>query len=100
MKAGKSVLILYGFLLLVTPAVLLLLPPDQFDSGRSICLSQLLLNIECYGCGMTRGIQHLLHGDLMIAMQFNKLSVAVLPVLIFLWCRELIRVVSLSKKQF
>ena len=47
--------------LLIVPLVLLILPADFFDNGQSLCLSQLLLEKECPGCGLTRGLQHLGH---------------------------------------
>jgi hypothetical protein len=77
--------------LLLFPLVLLLLPATFFDGGRSICLSVLLADTACYGCGMTRAIMHLLHFDLETALTFNKLSVVVLPLLVFVWGQSLYR---------
>ena len=71
------------------PFVLILLPADFFDKGQSICISVLLLDTECYGCGMTRAIQHLIHLDFSAAAEFNKLSFIVFPMLSFLWVVEL-----------
>lgn len=71
--------------LAVLPIVLLALPSSYFDDGESICLSKLLANMECYGCGMTRGIQHLIHFDFQEAYAYNKLSFVVLPLLIIMW---------------
>jgi hypothetical protein len=72
-----------GYLLL--PLVLLLLPADFFDQGPTLCLSKLLAGIECFGCGMTRAIMHLIHLDFRAAAGFNKLCFIVFPVLGFLW---------------
>lgn len=72
--------------------MLLVLPSNYFDNGQSVCLSVLLLNKECFGCGMTRGIQHLIHFDFLKAYEFNKLSLIVLPLLAYLWFNELIRI--------
>lgn len=82
----------YFALLLGIPIVLIALPADFFDEGDSVCLSVVLLNQECPGCGMTRGVQHLLHLDFMSAANFNKLSFVVLPLLIYLWVLELLRI--------
>ena len=71
--------------------VLLILPADFFDHGQSVCLSLLLFDTKCYGCGMTRAKQHLIHLDFAIAYSYNKLSFIVLPILIFLWIREFLR---------
>jgi Protein of unknown function (DUF2752) len=78
--------------LLVFPIVLLILPTDYFDHGQAICLSVILLDKTCIGCGITRAIQHLIHFDFKIAMEFNKLCIIILPLLIFLWYKEIRRV--------
>jgi hypothetical protein len=70
---------------MVFPLVLFFLPADQFDHGTTWCPSKRFLDLECLGCGMTRGIQHLLHLEFSTAWNFNKLSFAVLPVLIYFW---------------
>ncbi|MFM6935572.1 MAG: DUF2752 domain-containing protein [Flavobacteriales bacterium] len=69
--------------------MLCLLPASFFDHGQSICLSVLLFNKECLGCGMTRAIQHLIHVDFESAWKFNKLVVLVAPILCFLWIKWL-----------
>jgi hypothetical protein len=37
------------------------------------CISVLLLDKQCYACGMTRAVQHLIHFDFNAAANFNKL---------------------------
>lgn len=71
----------------ITPVVLLLLPIDFFDKGESICLSKVIFDLECYACGMTRGIMHLIHFDFSGAWAFNKLSFIVLPLLFPIWLK-------------
>jgi hypothetical protein len=83
--------------LLVIPVLLLILPSTFFDSGESVCLSVCLFYKECYACGMTRAIQHLIHLDFVIAYQFNKLSVIVFPLLIISYFKELKKYYILSK---
>lgn len=78
---------LLAVLLVIVPLILLVLPADFFDYGQSICLSVLLLNTECYGCGMTRAIMHLLHADFSGAWGFNKLSLIVFPLLFMLYIK-------------
>ena len=82
MMNRKNLNIVYLIILLVIPIVLLILPADYFDSGQSICLSVLIFDTNCYACGMTRAIQHLIHFDFTTALGFNKLSIIVLPLLI------------------
>lgn len=72
------------FMMLFALGVLLYLPADHFDEGQSICISVVLFDRECYACGMTRGVQHLLHFDFAEAAAFNKLSFIVLPLGLYL----------------
>lgn len=77
-------------LLFITPLVLLILPADFFDNGQSICPSKLLLEKDCPGCGITRGLQHLGHLDFKIAWKYNKLAFGVFPIATYYWARETI----------
>lgn len=69
------------------PLVLLLLPSDFFDNGQPLCLSLLLLDFECYGCGLTRSIMHLIHFEFTDAYYFNPLGFIVFPLLAWVWWR-------------
>ena len=71
--------------LLVIPIVLLFLPATYFDTGETVCLSKRLLDMECLGCGLTRGIQHLIHLDFQSAWHFNKLTFVVFPLFVYLY---------------
>ena len=87
---GKRNVGLFIFALLgICFLYLLYLPADHFDEGQTICLSVLLANTECYACGMTRGIQHILHGEFQIAWEFNKLSFVVLQLAVFMTATSL-----------
>jgi hypothetical protein len=77
-------------LLLVIPLVLWVLPATFFDTGQSLCLSVLLLNKSCYGCGITRAVQHCMHGDFQVGYQYNHLVVLVVPLLVYLWIKMLL----------
>jgi hypothetical protein len=71
--------------------VLWILPADFFDHGKAMCLSVVLFDQECFGCGITRAIQHLMHFDFEAAWGFNKLSVIILPMLLIIWAQEIKR---------
>ncbi|MBX0335104.1 DUF2752 domain-containing protein [Pontibacter sp. HSC-14F20] len=77
--------------LAILPLALLFLPTTFFDEGQSVCLSVLLADTTCYGCGMTRAIMHLIHFNLEAALTFNKLSLIVLPLLIYVWGQSIYR---------
>jgi len=73
--------------LLLFPIVLWIMPSTFFDGpdGVVVCPSRLFFNIECYGCGMTRAITHLHHGELEDAVYYNFLSPVVYIALVALW---------------
>jgi hypothetical protein len=74
------------------PIVLLILPPTYFDEGQSTCLSVLLLDKTCPGCGLTRATQHLIHFDFSAAGHFNKLSFLVFPLLVYWYVKEFFKI--------
>lgn len=86
---NKKFLYVYFSGLLLLPLILIILPADFFDKGNTVCLSVLLAGQECYGCGITRAIQHLIHFDFEKAYAFNKLSFVALPIMIYVWYTEL-----------
>ncbi|MEQ8706814.1 MAG: DUF2752 domain-containing protein [Phaeodactylibacter sp.] len=71
--------------MLALPIVLWILPADFFDDGQSVCVSRLLFDVECYACGLTRAVMHLMHLDFAEAFYYNTLVVVVMPLLILLW---------------
>src|SRR5258705_13981083 len=72
-------------LIVSTPVVLLILPADFFDNGRSVCLSNLLFNTECYACGLTRACMHLVHLQFQQASSYNMLCFIAVPLLAVVW---------------
>jgi hypothetical protein len=94
----KPIAYIIAVMLVIAFITLLILPANYFDTGRATCLSVLFFELECYGCGMTRAIQHLLHLEFSIAYEFNKLSFIVLPLAVFMIIWELQKVIF-SKKE-
>ncbi|HIA37160.1 MAG TPA: DUF2752 domain-containing protein [Flavobacteriales bacterium] len=79
--------ILFFVFLLSIPISLIALPENFFDTGKSICISVVLFDKECYGCGMTRAIMHIIHFDFQRALDFNRLGFVVFPLLVMLWLK-------------
>lgn len=69
------------------PLVLLILPTDFFDDGRSVCLSVLLANEECFACGLTRSVMHLIHFEFAEAFYYNALGFIVFPAVAIGWAK-------------
>lgn len=88
---NKNKAIAIGAGLALIGITLLVLPGNYFDEGQAMCVSVLLFDMECYGCGMTRAIQHMLHFDFTAAYEFNKLSFVVLPLAVGMIVWELQR---------
>jgi len=99
-KSKTLIYIKFGLRMLVIlgPFLLLILPSDYFDYGTSICPSKVFLNMECFGCGLTRGVMHLIHCDFAAAWQFNKISFVIVPLGVLFWIHLLGKV--LKRKWF
>ena len=85
-KIAKIILLIILFL---GPSILFFLPSDYFDQGQSVYLSVVLFDLECYGCGMTRALMHLVHFEFYKAYEYNKLVILVFP-LLFLWWLKIV----------
>jgi len=96
MRSKVSTYILLIFFTLL-PVVLIVLPATFFDKGTTVCLSQVLFHRACPGCGITRATMHLIHFDYTGAMQYNKLVLIVLPLLIFVYIQEMARLYKAAK---
>lgn len=63
-----------------------------FEPGRSgffpVCPFRALTGFACPGCGSTRGLHALVHGDLLTAFKFNPFMVLALPFLIYVLLRH------------
>ena len=86
--------------IILGPFLLLLLPINYFDFGTSISPSKVFLDIECLGCGLTRGVMHLIHLDFQGAWQFNKLSFLIVPMGSLFWVHILGKVLKRPWFQF
>ena len=58
-----------------------------FEPGKTgffpACPFRALTGFTCPGCGSTRGLHRLLHGDLVSAFEFNPIMVLALPFLLY-----------------
>lgn len=68
--------------------LLLFVDPNQPGNLLPKCPFKLMTGLDCPGCGITRMIHALLHGDVVAAWHFNAvLLVLGLPLLIWLFAR-------------
>lgn len=58
-----------------------------FEPGKSgffpVCPFRALTGLSCPGCGSTRGLHRLLHGDVVAAFEFNPFLILSLPFLVY-----------------
>lgn len=69
-----------------------------FEPGKTgffpACPFRMITGFTCPGCGSTRGLHRLLHGDLVGAFEFNPLMVLSLPFLLYALSRYTLAAVS------
>jgi hypothetical protein len=62
-----------------------------FEPGKSgffpVCPFRMVTGFACPGCGSTRGMHALVHGDVVSAFKFNPLLVLSLPFLLYAFLR-------------
>jgi hypothetical protein len=80
--------------LLLFPLVLFIIPLEWLRNHHSICLFKNITGHECPGCGMTRAILSAIHFQFAQAVHYNKLFVVVLPVLIYIWAKNIVTLLS------
>jgi hypothetical protein len=63
----------------------------NFEPGKwpffPVCLFRALTGLACPGCGSTRALHQLLHGNLLTAFQLNPLLILALPLLLLVLFR-------------
>lgn len=74
-QARRAVLLAFGLVLVVS------LPVSFLEALPSACLFLNVFGFECPGCGITRAIFCLLHGQFAQALGYNRGVVVVFPTL-------------------
>ena len=84
--------------LFVLPFLLSMVSLDVLERKHSICLLKNLFGIECYGCGITKAVIAAIQLDFIRAFNYNKLIVVVMPLIAYLWSKEIVKCVKKQKK--
>ncbi len=85
-KMYTSYFLLAGILL-----ISVLMPPFH-EGGFTVCLFKNAFSIPCPGCGMTRAILFLGHGDICEAITLNPNSLLVFLIIGCLWLNKTIQI--------
>jgi hypothetical protein len=80
--------------ILLIPVVIYFVPLEWLKDQHSICIFRNLTGHECYGCGMTRAIFYAIHFRFDDAFHFNKLFLVVLPLLIYIWAKTILSLLT------
>ena len=78
-----------GGIALLGLLVAVLLPRTWVEAGPSFCPFRLWSGVPCPGCGLTRSVVALMHGDLAGSLYFHPLGVAVVLALVVVAAAEL-----------
>ena len=84
--------------LLALPVLLIIVPTSWVESLPSVCLFKAVFGVECLGCGITRALSHLFHGNFDTALQYNPRVIVAFPLLCYLYCRYLVKVIVSNYK--
>jgi hypothetical protein len=76
---------------ILIPLMLFLIPTALLDKYPAICIIKNISGIDCLGCGMTRAISSIFHGNLETAIHYNQLVIIVFPLLVYIWSIFIIR---------
>jgi len=85
-RANQLVIVALVWLGIVAGATFLFLFNPSNPSNQipfPVCPFFAITGFACPGCGTTRGLHHLLHGDLITAFRFNPLMMVMLPFLLY-----------------
>ncbi|MBI5215724.1 MAG: DUF2752 domain-containing protein [Ignavibacteriae bacterium] len=64
-------------------SLLAIIPTEVLQTLPTVCVFKNLFGVECFGCGVTRAISSVLHGEFQQAWLFNKFIVTIFPLLVF-----------------
>jgi hypothetical protein len=70
---------------LLAPLALVALPTRWLAAMPGVCVIRRVTGQPCPGCGMTRALSRLAHGDLCGAWRHNPRVVVVAPLLVVAW---------------
>lgn len=76
---------------ILIPIVLYFIPLDWLTKQHTVCLYKNITGHDCYGCGLTRAVLSALHFEFVKAFHYNKLFIIVMPLLIYIWIKMLIK---------
>ena len=78
LSAAAAIVILLAALLVI--GYFYVINPGETGPGVG-CFTYKVFGVYCAGCGLTRQLHHLLHGDFALAFSYNVLGIIIWPLL-------------------
>lgn len=60
-------------------------------NDKPICLWKNIFHTNCFGCGITRAFYAFCHLDFSSAFNYNKMIFVIIPILLYLWIKEILK---------
>jgi hypothetical protein len=73
------------FFIIANVLLLIILYNIPLETRFSLCLYKLLINKECWNCGMTRAFLSILHFQFEAALRYNSKVIVVFPLAAYLY---------------
>ena len=64
--------------------------PYILGSGKDLCAVHYMLGLPCPGCGFTRSIVALIHGDVVQSVRWHPMGIVAMLILFIVWLRSLL----------
>lgn len=85
--------------LFLLPFLLYFVSLDNLDGKSSICLIKNIFGVECWGCGITKAVIAAIQFDFARAYHYNKLIIIVMPLIVYLWGKAVLKITQNIEKQ-
>lgn len=79
MRRDRAIVLAAGLFVMLAGSLILLVAGPSGGGWFPGCLFHRLTGLHCPGCGMTRAVHAMLHGDVSAAFRLNPLGMTVLP---------------------
>lgn len=86
------------FIYLIVPILIFMIPVEGIEASPVPCLSRLILQRECIGCGITRACINAIHFNFERAFAYNKLVIIVLPLCIYVYLYTIYKIYKKLKE--
>jgi hypothetical protein len=84
----------FKYLFLFLPIIFWFIDFNATDNDFSFCIFKNTLNINCYGCGLSRGISAVLHLKYIEAIKLNNFNLITIPLIFYFYLKKVFQVIN------